>query len=256
MKFFLSICLFVVTLNAQALIDSQILTKPNQAYMNFFLEGYLSWHDKNFGMRPDLGNSNGNEFLNEVIKKIDHWRTPDNNQLDQILMGQGFNREGRPYYNFRLYIHEDLRKHSYLKSMNLPFAPLFIEETAEDGICFLGEIKMDDILWKSVPRYHGTFYLKHLCRKDNGKFEMKFISAISQHESGIFKNPFAGQADYEIQTYNADKLTRIFQYVKTSHTAFLLPQHVPYINLHGAETLLPFDKFSINVKGEMVIYYP
>lgn len=252
-KFFILSLIF--SLNAQALIDSQILTKPNQAFMNFFLDGYLSWYEKSFGVKPELSSKDGNDFLNAVIKNVNHWRTPENNRLDQILMGQGFDEKGKPYYNFRFYIAEGLRQHPYLKSMKLPFLPLFIEKNRTDGTCFIAEIKMEDIPWKSVPRYHESFYLQHFCQKGNS-YSLKYISYLSQHEAKLFTNPFIGQADYEIQTYSESKLVLIFQYVKTTHTALLLPQHVPYINEHGIETLLPFDKFTVNEKGEMVIYYP
>lgn len=245
----------IISLNSYALIDSQILTKPNQRFMNFFLEGYLPWFEKNFGMKPDLGGKQGNEFLKEVIKNLDHWRIPEHHKLDQILMGQGFDEKGKPYYNFRFYIAGSLRDHSYLKSFKLPFLPLFVEKTKKDGVCFLAEIKMDDIKWKSVKRFHNSFYLQHFCQKA-GHYILKYISYLSAHEEGVFQNPFSGQAEYEIQTFSEEKLTTVFQYVKTTHTAFLKPYHIPYINLNGTETLLPFDKFDIDERGDMVIYYP
>lgn len=247
--------ILVLSFNAFALIDSQILTKPDKAFMNFFMEGYLSWYEKTFGVKPDLGSKNGNEFLGEVINNLSHWRTPENAQLDQILMGQGFDDKAKPYYNFRFYIAKNLRNHSYIKSAKLPFAPLFVERNKFDGICFIAEIKMEDILWKSVPRYHKSFYLQHYCQTASG-YGLKYISYLSQHEGKVFPNPFTGQADFEIQTYSQEKLVLVYQYVKTTHTALLLPQHIPFINQHGTETLLPFDKFTVNEKGEMVIYYP
>lgn len=251
MKLKILLLILFISFQANAVIDSQILIKPNQAYMNYFMDGYLSWHEKIFGMRPDLGNKIGNEFLSKAIKRVDHWRTPEHPLLDQFLLGQGFNSKGKPFYNFRVYIAKELRDHPFIKGQKLPFTPLFVERSEQDGVCFLGEIKLADISWKSVPRVKSSYYLQHFCQNS-----LKYISYISKHEAKIFPNRFAGQADYEIQTFSPEKLVLIFQYVKTTHTAFVLPQHIPYINQHGQETLLPFDKLSVNEKGDMVIYYP
>lgn len=251
MKLKLLFFLLLFSVKSYAVIDSQILIKPNEAYMNYFLDGYLSWHEKIFGMRPHLGSKSGDDFLNAAVKKINHWRTPEHALLDQFLIGQGFTPEGKPFYNFRIYIAKDLRNHPYLKTQKLPFSPLFVEKSKEHGICFVGEIRMEDIQWKSVPRFENSFYLQHYCQQS-----LKFISYVSKHEARVFPNRFTGQADNELQTYSPEKLVLVFQYIKTSHTAFVLPQHIPYINQHGKETLLPFDKLSVNEKGEMVIYYP
>lgn len=245
------ILLLAFSFNSFALIESQLLTKPNQSFMNFFLDSYLAWHEKSYGMRPKLGSVMGDDFLNRAIKKINHWRTPEFPEMDQLLVGQGFDQKGKPYYNFRVYIAKDLREDPFIKTHRLPFTPIFVERTVKDGICFIAEINMNDISWKSVPRYQESRYLQHVC---NG--ELKYISYISRHEIRAFKNPFVSQADYEIQTYSKEKLDSIFQYVKTTHTAFLLPQHIPYVNSHGVAALVPFDKFSLNEESEMIIYYP
>ncbi len=243
--------LIISSFSSHAMIESQLLTRPNQNYMNFFLDSYLEWHEKTYDWRPNLNDKKGNDFLNKAIKSLNHWRTPEIPQMDQILVGQGFDEEGKPFYNFRVYIDKTLREDPYLKSYKLPFKPLFIERTKKDGLCFLAEINLSDITWESVPRSQDSRYLQHFC---SGNLE--YISYISKQEAAIFKNPFTNQADYEIQTYKKEKLVSIFQYVKTTHTAFLLPQHISYVNAHGVAALVPFDKFSLNEKGEMVIYYP
>lgn len=251
MKRIILLLIFFISFNTQAMIESQLLTKPDLSYMNFFLDSYLKWHEDTYGWRPKLDDKKGNDFLGKAIKSINHWRTPELPLLDQVLVGQGFGENGKPHYNFRVYISESLRNDPYLKSFKLPFTPLFIEQTQRDGLCFIAEIKLPDISWKSVPRYEDSTYLQHYCGG-----ELKYISYLSKKEIAVFKNPFTGQADYEIQTYSKEKLVLIYQYVKTTHTAFLLPQHIPYVNAHGVAALVPFDKFSLTEKGEMVIYYP
>lgn len=241
----------VLSFNAYPMIDAQLLTKPDKAFMSFFLESYQKWHAKNFYMRPEIDSREGNSFLTAAIKEIDHWRTPEYKELDQFLIGQSFNEKSEPSYTFRIYVAGSMRGHPYLKALKLPFPVMFVEKNAEDGICFIGALDVKDITWQSVPRYEKNYYLQHYC-----KSKLKYISYLSYNEAAKFTNPFVGQADYEVQTYSIDKLERVFQYVKTTHTALLLPQHIPYINTHGVSALVPFDKFAIDSKNNMTIYYP
>lgn len=252
----LLITVLLFSFSAFGVIDSQLSTKPNREFMNFFLDGYLDWHEKSFGMRPDTGSKEGNLFLKEAISKIDHWRTPENNKLDQFLIGEGFDTSGKPYYNFRLYIAEELRDHSFLRSFQLPFKPRFIEMIKEDGLCFVGPVSLDEITWKSVPKFHKSVYLQHYCKLPGEKIQLKKISYLSNIEEGSFPHPFQGQVDFELRRYSAEKLESVLLFVRTTHTILMLPRHLPYINKHGVSALIPFDKFSVNASGDMVIYYP
>lgn len=251
MKKFILILGLILSWSSLAVIDAQLVTEPNREFMNFFLKGYLEFQEKEFGNRLSLGTRHGDEFLKAAISELNHWLTPEHKKLDQILIGQGFDERKKPFYTFRIYIAQGLRNHPYLKSFKLPFSPLFIERYQNQEICFIGDIKVSEIQWKSVPKFQDSTYLQHYC---SGK--LKFISYLAPDEDGTFPNPFSGQSDLELRTYSPDRLESVLEYVRTTHTTRLPPHHIPYVNAHGVNILVPFDKYSLNPKGEMIIYYP
>lgn len=239
------IIFFSMILNAHAVIDSQLATKPDQKHMSFFLNPYLDWFERSFHWRPSLPDE-GKAFLTKAINRVDHWRTPYHKDLDQFLVGQGF-QDKKPHYTFRVYIHEDLRLHPYLKNQK----PLFIEWSPKEGLCFISEIKTFDIKWKSIPLYKDTLYLKHVCKN-----HIRFVSMLTYYEETSIKNPFRGQSESELRTYDEKGLLKVQYFVKTTHSGRLPPHHVPFVNAHGEALLAPFDKYSVDRDGNIIIYYP
>ena len=246
--------IFLVTVlfstHSLALIDSQIAIKPDTSYMNYFFDGYLPWFKNQFNYIPATGNPSGDELLREAIYKIDHWKTSERKELDQILIGQGFQNQNTPFYTYRVYIHKDLRDHSFIRAQKLTLPTLFIERNEFNEICFLSEMKLETILWKTVIRSEDSFYMGHFCEG-----RLKYISQVAKNEIP-FNNPFPGQSEYELRTFSESSLISVLYFVKNTHTAAIPKKHIPFINAHGEKILLPFDKYSVNKKGNLIIYYP
>lgn len=251
MKSLLLLSLFSLSTPLWALIDSQIDIKPNVKYMNYFFDGYLPWYKEKFNFAPTLESPQGDRFLHKAIYKLDHWKIPERKELDQILIGQGFKGGTTPFYTFRIYIHKDLRDHSFIKAQKLSIAPLFIEKNPNGEICYLGKLQSESIDWTHVPKSKNSFYLGHFC----GGNSLKYISQVANGEIPFF-NPFTGQSEYELRTFSDKSLISVLYFVKNTHTAIIPKKHVPYINAHGEKLLLPFDKYSVDKKGELIIYYP
>lgn len=252
MKIFFIISL-LFSFQAYALLDSYIATKPNQAYMQFFLQGYLRWFNQTYQYAPKIKSIEGQEFLEESIKSLDHWRIKENQFLDQFIIGQGL-KNNIPYYNFRVYIQGPLRTHPFVKRHHLPFVPWFI--SVEDGqMCFIGEISVKNIPWESVPKYEKTLYLQHHCL-ESSRYALKYISMQTFHQESENKNPFRGQSENELRYFDQDGEALVHYFVKETHTALIPPQHIPFIFANGQIANLSFDKYTVDRNGDLVIYYP
>lgn len=249
MKYFLLLLLSI--LPAHALIDSQIDVRPDKKYMNYFLDGYLPWFQKKFQYSPTLSDKEGDKFLREALYQLDHWKISERPELDQLLIGQGFNKDIQAFYVFRVYIKPSLRRHPYLLSRGIDFEPMFIERNTSGEICFLKPEKMEEIKWQHVPLKKDSFYLGHYCKGKN----LKFISQLASLEMD-FPNPFKAQSEYELRTFSSEGPEKILYFVKNTHTAMIPPFHIPFVNAHGENLLLPFDKYSVDKEKNLIIYYP
>jgi hypothetical protein len=234
---FLPFFLLFLNLEVFAVIDSQLESLPQKNHFQFFLDAYIPWFEKEFNHRFPQ-----DAFFQRVLKELDHWRTPLHKDLDQLLIGEGFSR-GKPFYTFRIYVHEKVRDAH-------PEKPFFIEISPGET-CFLYPAQLDEIKWDHVPRYKNTLYLKHICQD-----RLTYISMLSQDEIGEIKNPFRGQVEHELRTFDRSSLLKVLFFVKTTHTGRVPKKHIPYINKHGEKLLVPFDKYSVDRAGDMIIYYP
>src|SRR5690606_33904296 len=135
----------------------------------------------------------------------------------------------------------------YLISKGINFQPLFIEKRADGKICFLKEEKFETIIWRHIPEATNSYYLGHYC---NGN-KLTYISQVASNEIS-FPNPFKNQSEYELRTFSAEKLLSVLYFVKTTHTAMIPSFHIPYINAHGENLLLPFDKYSIDENKKII----
>lgn len=255
MKIIFYALILALPLHSMALLDSYIATKPNRPYMNFFLESYLKWFDQNYHYRPSLESIDGNKFLEIAIKELDHWRTKENKFLDQFLIGKGFDQKNQGYFNFRIYIHERLRNHPYLKKQSLSFTPWFISQ--EEGLtCFIGPIDVLDVPWKVVPRFERTLYLQHHCRFPGETLKLSYISMQTFHQESENKNPFRGQSESELRIFDQLGENKVLYFVKETHVALIPDKYFSFIFSQGQIANLSFDKYSIDRDGKMVIYYP
>jgi hypothetical protein len=245
--------LFIWSFESKSVYLAQSQSPPNKEYMNVFIHSYLQWHEMKFNYRPKLKTLRENEFLQKLILEISHWKTPEYPQLDQILIGQGFHGEN-PFYVFRIYVQKSLRKDPYLANFKFSDQVIFIESLPTGEICFLipGKEK-----WKTVPEIEDGTYFKHYCQdKTNAKIVLKFISIQTEKPNDQILNPFRGMTEYELRRYSETGISDALYFTKNALHLMIPKKHYKYINSTGVETLLPFDKYSVDKNGDIIIYYP
>lgn len=239
--------------NVLAVTETQVRMKPNQKYMSFFLSSYLDWHQKKFNSHFFESPENEvKELVKNATQKIDHWKTPEYPLFDQILMGQSF-IDNNPSYSYRIYLHQSLRDNPFIQKLNLPEAPLFLEWNDLGQTCFLVRKNSKDITWPHIPVKKEEIYLEHHCL-EKGKTRLRYITMTSK-EKVQWKNPFHSTLP-ELRTYSRHKLESVFYQTKDTHIGRVPAKFQRYLNGHGIEALLPFDKYSISKEGSFTIYYP
>mgnify|MGYP006189226459 FL=1 len=247
----LLVLIFLVPGFSHALMQAQTEIAPNVDYMNYFFRGYLPWFKKTFHYELTTNDKNGDIFLNEAIQHIDHWNVQDHPELNQFLLGQGFTDNNSPFYTFRVFIKESLRQHPYLKAKAPGLWPVFLEKRADGEICFMTFIDPKKVKWKHVPSDKGNTYLAHYCSSK----EPKFISIVGKEEFKL-PNPFPGHTEFAIKTYSKKTLISAFYFVKNTHLLRIPSIHYPFVHSHGQELFAPFDKYSVDKNGKIIIYYP
>ena len=240
-RFILILLCFISTSSSFAVLEDQIAIKPDRAYMQFFLKGYLSWFKQKFNFEL-----NQHPLVLESLKDLDHWRTSEMPELDQLLIGQDM--KGK--FSYRIYVSEALRKNPAAKSF--PEAPHFLEWSEGEGLCYLAPVK--DFGDFKVPSYEGVEYFGHFCQKD--KWALSEISFLGPDEELSFPNPFRGQSRSMWKTYDKTGIKSEQYFAKSTHLGLIPKELLTFVNAHGGEVLLPFDKYSIDRFGRMIIYYP
>jgi hypothetical protein len=247
MKLFISLLFMMFTMNSYAVWDMLVNAKPDRDYMNFFYKGYIPWFEKTFNKELTLPGADGKKFFSLAIEKIDHWKVPGHLKHDQLLIGQNEKKE----ISLFIYLHPEIREHDYIKKFRLNFSPEFISTNGQE-LCFATFNKTPG--WRHLPR-DGKEYLSHFCQVKN-QFIMKYVSFISKRETKAFKNPFEGLVEWEIAMFDKTKQVSSFYSIKNLHMAFIPKEFYMYIMEHGAKTHMPLDKLSIDMNGQMQVYYP
>lgn len=241
MKALLVILLSYTSL-AWSLTDSHIRMKPNESYMSFFLTSYIDWHQKTFHSRIFGNGKEQDAFLKKVISKIDHWKVKDYPFMDQVLIGETVHHD-RTSFSYRFYIHESLRNDSFLSSFHVP-GPLFIEWTTEGDLCFI--TKAAD----ASPVF--TYY----CRDRKTKKFLKKYTADTLKKEESWRTPYQNLEDKTLSLSDKKGLWKVYYFFRFAHIGRIPEGYHAYINRHGEDILLPFDKFSIDREGVLTIYYP
>ncbi len=249
---FIFVIFFSATI-AKSEKGNHLNSEPDKSYMNFFLGSYFNWHEKNFHFRPSFENVEANKFLQKAIAEIDHWKTPENNQLDQLLLGQGF-FGNQPYYVFRVYIAKHLNNDLFLRQSGVKGRILFIETLPNKRICLITEGKEN---WLTVPVIKDGYYLKYFCKSNNQKnFLLSYVAVLSIKQKNIIVNPFPVGTENELSIYSKKGIESSLYYSKTTDYSILPRKHYSYIHLTAKETLLNFDKYSVDTNGSIIIYHP
>jgi hypothetical protein len=237
------IFLILTTLPVFGMTETFLRMKPNINYMNFALNHYLSWHTKNF--RHNIEHT---EFVNALIKRIDHWIVPGHPELDQFLIGHQSDAKGNISISKRIFIHPELRSHPYIVKAHLQkgFEPWFLKLDELGTVCFLGTRPNDK-----------TLMLHHLCRKKNETtFNAGPRDIISQDLTANWPNPFPVLVRSEIKTMDGDKIKSIYYFSESTHPSRLPKELFNVINQHGEHPFFPFNKYSIDDQGKMTVYFP
>lgn len=253
MKIIFLIILNIFTLKSFALFDEQLSTKRNSEYMSFALKSYLNWFKDKFGFEIKLDDGEGDKFLKKALAHLDHWKTKEDFMLNQFQIGQGFN-EDKAFYTFKVYISESLREDSYILKSGVK-NPFYLEWSPKDGVCLI-QIKDDtNFPWSIIEQTEIKKHLLHFCRNSSGHY-LKYVSTLSWTPFRFFYNPFVGLTNYEIRTYSKSGLMKIQYFSKRTFIHILPKKHFNFVKRHGEEGLLPFDTYSTDLKGNVIIYYP
>ena len=228
--------LLLTSLSAQAVTVSFLNMKPDQNFMNFALEKYLSWLHQHY---PSSFKREG--LASILLARVDHWVVQDHTEFTQFMVGFKKDEKGRLTQTYRIYIHPELRTHPLLLAKKLPpsFDPWFYEQEVEGKLCFIGRKKNTD------PHSYDR-----LCDGQDDGQEVVSTSLT------LWKNPFPLERNLEIRRVRKGKIEEIFFVTNSAHPRGVPKELYPVLNLHGTEGLLSLDKYSIDADGKMTIYYP
>lgn len=247
MKKIILLMTLLFSVQAFAVWDMLIASKPDKSYMNFFYKGYIPWFEKTFNTKLSFPEDKDGDFFKTSLNLVDHWKVPSHSKFDQLLIGESLNKS----YSITMYLHEEARNHPYIQKQKLIFNPDFISWNGKE-LCFLTFNETPG--WRHLPR-DGKDYLSHFC-KESGQYVLKYVSFVSKVETKAVKNPFEGLIEWEVATFDKTKQVSSFFFVKTLHMAFIPKNFYRYIMEHGAKTHMPLDKYSIDENNQVQVYYP
>lgn len=219
---------------------------PNAPYMHHVLDHYLNWQQKRFNSNFKFMNQKTQGFVKEVLDHVDHWMVAGNPHHTQFRVGYSIDDKSKSVLqSFRIFIHPNMRSHSFIKKGKLPtgFTPWFIEWNDSKTICYLGPIAED----------HKSF--QQICEKQ-GKWVEEKIEILSTQITHSWPNPFPVGIAWEIRTMKQSKIQSIFYSSTFIHISRLPRELDSVIGLHVLEAHLPLDKFSVDAAGKMTLYYP
>lgn len=245
MNFFFAF-LILVTQNAEALTETFLRMPRHQEYMNFVLGKYLAWHEKSFSSNFSKMNQKTSGLIVEALNKIDHWMVPGSMIYQQLLIGHSL-QNNRLHLNFRLYLHQDLRRHPFLVKLNPPkeWTPLFIEWNSDSETCLLGN-----------PGGKVSQDLFRLCLNRYSKLILTEKEHFSTELSTSWPNPFPYLTPWEIRRIQENKTVEIYYSTTSTHPSGIPRGLDKVIYLHSVEAQFPFDKYSVSKDGELTVYYP
>jgi hypothetical protein len=232
----LFLCLLLSSISAQAVTVSFLNMQPDQRFMNFALEKYLTWLQKN------VPSSFKREALVDVLlKRVDHWVVPEHSEFAQFTVGFKVEGTGKVQQTYRIFIHPDLRTHPLLLAKKLPpdFDPWFLEQKIGGRTCFIGQKK------KAQMNIYDRLCDGH----DDGQ---EIVSSVLTP----WKNPFPLERTLEIRRVRKGQVEEISYVTNSAHPRGVTKELYPILNLHGTDGLLSLDKYSIDAHGKMTIYYP
>lgn len=221
--------LLLISFTAHALTPAHLHMPIDHEYMQMVVGDYLKWHEQQF--KINLFNKAGKDstLIQQALKKLDHWKV-SGTSLDQFLVGLKM-IDHTPSYYARVHLHPELRTGARLKNI------WFIEWDSAGELCLL-EKRGED------------FY--HHCKKDH----VKKVSKLSPVGEMNWPHPFPEFSGETIKTYRDEVLVKVFFQAKLSHLSRIPQSYHHYINTHGQELLLPFDKYATERFGDLTVYYP
>lgn len=238
----------IFSVQLEAMTTTFLAMKPNLDYMNFALNKYLVWHEKHFHSNLDQMNKKTDGLIKLAINQIDHWLVANRKELNQFQVNFASIDKDKYQQTFRVFIHPELRSHSFIIKSRLPkdFTPWFIQWDDQGTICFIGPAPVS-----------AEFTLRHLCKSETeSTFEEKRTEVISYVQTPGWPNPFPSTDEWEIRTIEKGKITSIYYSSNSIHPS-RIPRYLDtIISLHGLEPNLPIDKYSIDAAGNFSVYYP
>lgn len=219
----------LLCINALALTPAHLNMPANRAYMKSVVADYLNWHEQQFNSDILNHTASHRSLVQRALERLDHWKVPGTN-LDQFLVGMKIINK-QHHYSVRVYLHPDLRVGDKYKNI------WFVQWDSLGEWCLI-EKRIDDF--------------RHHCQKGPAVI----TSIVSSTGEALWPQPFQEFSGETIKTYRNGVLVEVFYHVKLTHLSRVPQNYHHYLNTHGQELLLPFDKYSTNKKNELTVYYP
>lgn len=234
----LIIFLLLTSVSAQAVTVSFLNMKPDQRFMSFAIDRYLTWLHTQF---PSSFKRKG--LSAALLDRVDHWVVAEHPEFSQFSVGFKMHKDGKLQQTYRIYIHPEHRSHPLLRAKKLPagFVPWFYEERVGERECFIGQV---------TTAKSEELTLERLCE---GKSDGQEVVA---HSLTPWRNPFPVGKVLEIRRMKDGQIEEIHYTTDSAHPRGVPKELYPVLNLHGSEGLLVLDRYSIDREGRMTIYYP
>lgn len=214
-----------------AVTVSYLNMRPDRNYMNFAIDRYLKWHDKNLPSKFQR-----TKLVDELLSHIDHWVVQEKKEFPQFMIGYSTDKNGVLKQQYRIFIHPALRSKF---PVSPGYEPWFYVWDEDHGVCIAG---------KNIKE--KEFELKYFCKKNLDKSEI-FSTTVAK-----WPDPFPFPKPWEIRIMENGLLQEIFYTFDSTHPSGIPKDLVHVLVLHGTEGHFPLDKYSITKDGKMTIYFP
>jgi hypothetical protein len=230
------------------------LPNDNNPHMNYILKDYIPWLENYLHFDLKLKNPSENIFLQENIKKITNWTTPEEKFFPQIMIGIHHNKD-QQRISFQVYIQKEMRNSPFIKNLQLSQSPLFISWSKEKKLCFVSMIKKEEIPKGFMNTLAKGKYFRHDCKNKN-KYELYGISVLTNEKVSFPSDIFNDETSMQLQFFSKNGLEEIIS-LKNQTNALFFPVKIRNILItHLKKTLLPFSKYGIDKHSNLSIYLP
>jgi|GEM_PF-5260811 hypothetical protein len=245
----LSIILFILCTSFKTFpVNEKSIIKKN--HIQFVLKEYIPWINDKLKFNFNTLGKGEAELIKKAISKVDNWKTPEHQGMDQVLYGVNIEEDKKEIY-FRIYLHRDLRNDLSLKRFNLKNEPLFIEKDQHNIICFLSKASKKDVAKMSFIKTTIDFAFFHECQN-----KMNFYSAFTSQEKTINSQKKEKFKRIEHIFFDKDGIFKKIVQDKSELPIVGSKTNNPFFLQHHKKTLLELDKYSIDKQNNVMLYVP